>query len=199
MTAILLVSVLLIAMNATGLQVNAWANQLESASYAMIALVGFYLLLTQAMRLWRRMRDSSAARVAESHATQGHGNPGHEHGHHHDHAHDDHHHDQHPDDDHGRYHAHGEVCDYIVDARQLAGPFSWRKVMAVVLSAVIFLFGLLLRLVGAGKTVLTARQGSGPLRSPPRLRNSGAALAAKVSMIFLSGELDCEGWATHPK
>ena len=28
----------------------------------------------------------------------------------------------------------GEACDHIVDARQLAGPFSWRKVMAVVFS-----------------------------------------------------------------
>ena len=34
----------------------------------------------------------------------------------------------------GHHHAHGEACDHIVDARQLAGPFSWRKVMAVVLS-----------------------------------------------------------------
>ena len=34
----------------------------------------------------------------------------------------------------GHHHAHGEACDHIVDARQLAGPFSWRKVMAVVFS-----------------------------------------------------------------
>src|SRR5262249_33865555 len=27
-----------------------------------------------------------------------------------------------------------EACDHMVDARQLAGPFSWRKVMAVVFS-----------------------------------------------------------------
>jgi ABC-type nickel/cobalt efflux system permease component RcnA len=40
--------VLLIALGATGLQVNAWSNQLESISYAMIALVGLYLLSSQA-------------------------------------------------------------------------------------------------------------------------------------------------------
>ena len=34
----------------------------------------------------------------------------------------------------GHHHAPGEACDHIVDARQLAGPFSWRKVMAVVFS-----------------------------------------------------------------
>ena len=38
-------------------------------------------------------------------------------------------------DHHARHHhAPGEACDHIVDARQLAGPFSWRKVMAVVFS-----------------------------------------------------------------
>jgi ABC-type nickel/cobalt efflux system permease component RcnA len=40
LTAVVLVGVLLIALGATGLQVNAWSNQLESISYAMIALVG---------------------------------------------------------------------------------------------------------------------------------------------------------------
>lgn len=114
LTAILLVGVLLIGLSATGLQVNAWANQLESVSYAMIALVGLYLLTTQSLRLWRRYREGSAAQPTESHAAHAHG---HSHGHHHDH-----------------HHAHGEACDHILDARQLAGPFSWRKVMAVVLS-----------------------------------------------------------------
>ena len=121
-SAIVLVGVLLIGMNATGLQVNAWSNQLESVSYAMIALVGLYLLSTHLMRLWRRFRDGPAAQTAR--AAHSHGDDGHDHGHHHHHDHD--HHDHH--------HAHGEACDHIVDARQLAGPFSWRKVMAVVFS-----------------------------------------------------------------
>jgi nickel/cobalt transporter (NicO) family protein len=106
-TAVALVGVLLIAMSATGLQVNAWANQLESVSYALIALVGLYLLSTQLMRLWRRSRDGNAAQTA---------------------AIDDHHHHHHHD------HEHGEACGHIVDARELAGPFSWRRVMAVVFS-----------------------------------------------------------------
>ena len=49
----------------------------------------------------------------------------------HDHDHDYHAHDH---DHHGHHHAPGEACDHIVDARQLAGPLSWRKVMAVVFS-----------------------------------------------------------------
>ena len=122
LTAIILVSVLLIAMNATGLQVNAWSNQLESVSYAMIALVGLYLLSTQIIRLWRRWRGATPTHAAESHGAHSHGDHHHHHDHDH-HAHHDHHH-----------HAPGEACDHIVDARQLAGPFSWRKVMAVVFS-----------------------------------------------------------------
>jgi nickel/cobalt exporter len=31
-------------------------------------------------------------------------------------------------------HADGEACHHIVDARELAGPFSWRKILAVVFS-----------------------------------------------------------------
>jgi ABC-type nickel/cobalt efflux system permease component RcnA len=117
--AILLVSFLLIGLNATGLEVNAWAMQLESVSYAMIALVGLYLLWTQSALLWRRYREGSDGQAVASHAAHAHGD-------HHAHDHHHHHHDQH--------HAHGEACDHIVDARQLAGPISWRKVAAVVLS-----------------------------------------------------------------
>jgi nickel/cobalt exporter len=123
-SAIVLVGVLLIGMNASGLQVNAWSNQLESVSYALIALVGLYLLSTHFMRLWRRLRDGPAVQSAQNRAAHSHGDHGHDHGHRHHHDHDHHHH----------HHAHGETCDHIVDARQLAGPFSWRKVMAVVFS-----------------------------------------------------------------
>ncbi|MBM3543303.1 MAG: nickel/cobalt transporter [Alphaproteobacteria bacterium] len=114
LTAIVLVSVLLIGFNATGLELNAWAYQLESVSYALIAAVGLYLLVTQSMHLWRRRQTAS--------------NPG---------AHGDHHHEHHHDshDHHGHHHhVHDESCGHVVDARQVAGPFSWRKVMAVVFS-----------------------------------------------------------------
>ncbi len=131
LTAVALVGLLLFGLNASGLQINAWSNQLESVSYAMIALVGLYLLTTQIMRLWRRYRDDPAAQVARSHGDHGHDHHHHDHDHdHHDHDHGHHDHDH----DHDHHHVHGEDCDHIVDARQLAGPFSWRKVMAVVFS-----------------------------------------------------------------
>jgi ABC-type nickel/cobalt efflux system permease component RcnA len=123
-TAVLLVSVLVIGMNATGLKINAWSNRLESASYLLIAAVGLYFLLSQAARLWRRVR-GLPAEGAHSHA---HAHAEHDHAHAHDHHDHDHahHHDHH--------HAEGEACHHIVDARQVTGPLSWRKVAAVVFS-----------------------------------------------------------------
>jgi ABC-type nickel/cobalt efflux system permease component RcnA len=123
LTAVVLVGVLLIALGATGLQVNAWSNQLETISYAMIALVGLYLLSSQLRGVWRRWQGDALVTRVEAHP-------------HHDHAHHSHgphnHHDHH--DHHHHHHAPGEACDHMVDAQQLAGPFNWRKVMAVVFS-----------------------------------------------------------------
>jgi nickel/cobalt exporter len=120
LTAIALVGVLALALNSTGLEITAWSNQLESLSYAMIALVGLWLLTTQLIRLFRHWRETRPR--AAGHAV------GAQHDHHHDHDHDhDHHH-------HGHRHAEGEACSHMVDARELAGPLSWRKIVLVVFS-----------------------------------------------------------------
>ena len=121
LTAIALVSLLLVALNATGMQLTAWANTLETASYALIAAVGLYLLATQLMRLWRRRRGAESPIIAaqDTHIHAGH--PQHAHDHH-QHAHDHH------------EHVHDENCGHVVDARELAGPFSWGKMLAVALS-----------------------------------------------------------------
>jgi ABC-type nickel/cobalt efflux system permease component RcnA len=139
-----LVSVLLFGLDASGLQINAWSNQLESVSYALIAVVGLYLLTTQLYRLWGSWRAAPAALASEPGSPHGlaalerHDHDHHAHAHAHDREHD-HVHDHHAyghahHHHHGHHHAPGEACDHIVDARQLAGPFSWRKVMAVVFS-----------------------------------------------------------------
>ena len=65
LTAVALVSVLLFGLNASGLQINAWSNQLESVSYALIALVGLYLLTTQLYRLWGNWRAAPVALASE--------------------------------------------------------------------------------------------------------------------------------------
>jgi ABC-type nickel/cobalt efflux system permease component RcnA len=115
LTAVALVGILAFALNASGLQINAWSNQLETVSYALIALVGAWLLATQLIRLYRRWQDQ---RASASHAAHDH------HHHNHAHAHGHQHHD----------HAEGEACSHIVAARDLAGPFDWRKIGAVVFS-----------------------------------------------------------------
>jgi nickel/cobalt exporter len=126
LTAIALVGILAFALNASGMQINAWSNQLEMVSYAMIALVGAWLLTTQLIVIFRRWQESRAVTAYG----------GHDHHHHHgehDHDHHDHGHD-HNHHHHGHHHAEGEACHHIVDARELAGPFSWRKIIAVVFS-----------------------------------------------------------------
>ena len=75
LTAIALVGILAFALNASGLQINAWSNQLEIMSYALIALVGAWLLTTQLVRLYRRWQ---VQRTSAAHAGHGH--------HHHDHV-----------------------------------------------------------------------------------------------------------------
>jgi ABC-type nickel/cobalt efflux system permease component RcnA len=123
LTAIVLVSLLLVVLNATGMQLTAWANTLETASYALIALVGLYLLVSQLMRLWRRRRGERVSPFIDAHNSHEHAHGASKHDHrHHQHAHD--HHD----------HVHDESCGHIVDARELAGPFSGGKMLAVALS-----------------------------------------------------------------
>jgi nickel/cobalt exporter len=108
-TAVILVGLLLLGLNATGFQVNAWVKQLETVSYGLVFLVGFYLLVTEIVRLWRRRRLAV----------------GHVHHHHHDDVHDHHDHEHHED---------CEACHHMVDARTLTGPVSWRKMAAVAMS-----------------------------------------------------------------
>ena len=128
-TAIALVGILAFALNASGMQINAWSNQLEMVSYALIALVGAWLLTTQLIAIFRRWRESRATEAQAGHDHQ-HRYSEHDHYHHgHDHNDPDAH-----DHQHGHSHAEGEACHHIVDARELAGPFSWRKILAVVFS-----------------------------------------------------------------
>jgi ABC-type nickel/cobalt efflux system permease component RcnA len=130
LTAVALVGILAFALNASGLKINAWSNQLEMVSYALIALVGAWLLATQLIAIFRRWQESRAAEAHASHAGHDHSHGEHSH-HHHHHGHA-HHHDQTHNYNHD--HEEGEACRHIVDARELAGPLSWRKILAVVFS-----------------------------------------------------------------
>jgi nickel/cobalt exporter len=124
-TAVVLIGILAIALNASGIAIKSWTLQLESVSYALIALVGLWLLTTQLVRIWRRWREARTDPVVALPLAEPDGHhDDHDHRHDHDHhAHDHHHH-----------HAEGEVCHHVVDAQSVSGPMSWRKIMAVVFS-----------------------------------------------------------------
>lgn len=122
LSALVVVTVLVLLLRATGLQIRAMEAWLETASWALVALVGVWLLYYQLR---------SAFRPAPAHA-----------GHHHRHA--DHHHEHgahphaHSHAPHGHDHrqAHGhddtcEVCAHLPAAAELQGDWSWRRALAL--------------------------------------------------------------------
>lgn len=123
--AVALVGVLIIALNGTGIEVNRWVKQLESASYALVFLVGLSLLVSTLWRVWRRRGATEAGEGHHHHDHSHHDDDGdHGHAHGHDHRHGHHHHN----------HESCEACGHIVDVREIAQPMTWRKIWAVVLS-----------------------------------------------------------------
>ncbi len=76
LTAVALVGLLAILFNSSGARITGWANTLETASYALIAGLGLYLLVRELLALFRR---GSALQHDDRHAH------GHHAGHDHDH------------------------------------------------------------------------------------------------------------------
>jgi ABC-type nickel/cobalt efflux system permease component RcnA len=119
LSALAVVGVLVLVLRASGLQIRAMEAWLETASWALVALVGVWLLYYQLR---------SAFRPAHAHA-----------GHHHHHA--DHHHHDHGA--HAHAHAHAphthagghseacEVCAHLPAAAELQGDWSWRRALAL--------------------------------------------------------------------
>ncbi len=113
LTAIGLVLLLAVALNATGFELKAWSTRLETASYGLIALVGVWLLVRQLRALLSGR--SKGEPLPHEHS--------HEHGHDH-HAHAHHHH----------AHEHCETCGHMPDLEKLAQPLNLKQLAAVVLS-----------------------------------------------------------------
>lgn len=105
LSAIALVGVLAILLNASGLQIRSASLWLERGSYALVALLGAWLTFSHVKALM-------TARRATTHVQ----------------AHDHDHHDHAPE--HGAHCGHA----HMPDPAQLSGDVSWRKMAAVVLS-----------------------------------------------------------------
>jgi nickel/cobalt exporter len=116
LSALVVVGVLVLVLKATGLTMRATEGWLETASWALVAIVGAWLLWGQ-IRQARQMH--IVAPGADGHHTHGpdaHHQHTHAHGAHHDHH--DHHH---------------QCCDHahMPDPRQLEAEWSWRKALAL--------------------------------------------------------------------
>jgi ABC-type nickel/cobalt efflux system permease component RcnA len=128
LSALILVAILVYGLRATGLTVKSTEAWLETASWAVVTLLGAWLV-------WRQIKELRAVRAAEP--ARGHGHHHHHdhhhddghahahgHGHKHEHAHDHHHHHDHGDGSHA-------CCDHahMPDPRQLEGAWSWRRAL----------------------------------------------------------------------
>jgi ABC-type nickel/cobalt efflux system permease component RcnA len=106
-SAVVLVSVAFLVLRGTAIKMTDATWFMEAASYALITLFGFWLLVTK-LRPRRAAASLSAA---------------HAHDHHHDHGH--------------HHHGEGEVCEtcghsHAPDPKMLAGPMNWRSAWAAV-------------------------------------------------------------------
>ncbi len=186
LVAIVMVAVLALVFNATAATMNEATRWLELASYALVTLLGVWLVWVKAVR--PLVRRAGARGHVQQH--------GHHHEHHHDHNHHNHHHHDHDHDhDCGCGHAH------VPAPEQVAGPLNWRRawsaifavglrpcsgaliVLVFALSQNFFLAGVASALamgLGTGLTVATlaclaVAAGGAATRLGSRLSGAGAA------------------------
>ncbi len=123
LSALVLVAVLLWGLAATGQQIKATEAWLETLSWAVVVLIGAWLV-------WRQIGEWRAERAAKAH----HDHAAHHHHHGHHHAHRDHAHGGH-----GHDHAHAKdahdcaACNHahMPAPEQLQGAWSWRKALTL--------------------------------------------------------------------
>ena len=161
-TAVVLVGIAAVLLNATARTMNSTVHVIEIAAYAMVVVIGLRLLWIKGLALARALRGAPSAdrhdpvlAAAVPHAlsaqavpASAHDHAGHDHAHHdqaccaHDHDHSAHAHHHHHDDPahnpaHGEVgHFHDESCGHAhgPDPSELAGPGGWRRGMTAVLA-----------------------------------------------------------------
>lgn len=150
LSAILLVGILAIALNATSLEMRAAEGWIETISWAFVTAVGAWLLYGQVRQILARRQATAPARAhshshshshshAHGHAHAGTCGCGHDHAHSHSHSqahavtsapssHDHH--------DHDHDHAHDDCCGHahMPDPKDLQGDLSWGKALAIAFS-----------------------------------------------------------------
>jgi ABC-type nickel/cobalt efflux system permease component RcnA len=150
LSAILLVGILAIALNATSLEMRAAEGWIETISWAFVTAVGAWLLYGQIRQILARRQAAAPARAhshshshshAHGHAHAGTCGCGHDHAHTHSHSHShahaitsastSHHHHDHDHD-----HAHDDCCGHahMPDPKDLQGDLSWGKALAIAFS-----------------------------------------------------------------
>lgn len=131
LSALIVVAVLMLVFQASGIAWKAVEGWLETISWALVAMLGAWLLWGQVSGLLARRAMAAAHADVHGHHHHDHAHDGHAH-HSHAHAHHGHHHA-----DHGHDHGHGasgcEVCDHVhmPDPRQLEGEWSWTRALAL--------------------------------------------------------------------
>lgn len=151
LTAVVVVTVLAVLLDAAGLKIKDAARSLEIASYVLVVAVGVWLVWAALLRI-RTRRVPVVAQIAEAQA-------------HHDHKHGEgcghgYAHHRHEDD-----HGHGDHCGHahLPDANQVAGITGWKSAAAIVLAVglrpctgallvLVFAFANGLYLAGVGAT-----------------------------------------------
>lgn len=141
-SAIALVGVLAIALNATSLEMRAVEGWIETISWAFISLVGAWLLYGQIQQIIMRRRQAvQAGGVVQAHAHHHHGEgcgcADHSHQHDHGHAHQvAHRHGHVHESAHAHSHDHGDCCGHahMPDPKDLEGDLNWKKALAIAFS-----------------------------------------------------------------
>lgn len=152
LSAIAIVALLAVALNATRVEINATEGWIETMSWGFVTLIGVWLLYSQIGAAVRRNRERTAGAAAAGDVGEGvhraHGHACCEHGAHadepahgvHAHSHGHHHHAHEHGHDHDHTHAHraGEACGcghaHMPDPSDLKGPLSWGKALAIAFS-----------------------------------------------------------------
>lgn len=163
LSALVIVGILVLVMRSTSMEIKAAEGWIETASWALVTLIGVWLLYTQLRVLAEGWGNKAGVAAGHAHGLDhGHAHSPagahtqHDHHHHHDagccghdHHHSSvHHHsgahehrhvhsDQH-EHTHHVHHAHGDDCGcghaHIPSPDQLGGPWSWSKALAVAFS-----------------------------------------------------------------